>query len=165
MLCQACRKREATFHLKEIVKGETRSLHLCEVCAKEKGLSESFLLPTFSLSDFIAGLTELEIPASEEMRITCPHCRMTFADIQKKGGIGCSSCYQTFKDYLAPLLERIQGKASHSGKIPQRGKVKDMKNKRIYKLRKELEEVVRKEEYEKAAQFRDEIRRLERDKK
>lgn len=164
MLCQACGKREATFHLKEIVKGEARSLHLCEVCAKEKGLSESFLIPTFSLSDFIAGLTELQIPASEEMRIACPHCRLTFADIQKKGEIGCSSCYQTFKDYLVPLLERIQGRTSHTGKIPQRGKAKGIKNKRIYELRKDLEEAVRKEEYEKAARLRDEIRRLERDK-
>lgn len=164
MLCQICGKREATFHLQEVVNGKARELHICEVCAKEKGLSESFLIPTFSLSNLIAGLTEWQIPPSEKTMITCPHCGLTYSDIQKKGKIGCSSCYRTFKSYLNTLLERIQGRTLHSGKIPRRSKAKDTKEKRIYELRRYLEEAVRKEEYEKAAQLRDEIRRLEKNK-
>ncbi|MCK4523091.1 UvrB/UvrC motif-containing protein, partial [Candidatus Aerophobetes bacterium] len=60
--------------------------------------------------------------------------------------------------------ERIQGKVRHSGKGPKKGKVEDQKERRIYELRKELEILVRKEEYERAAELRDEIRRLEREK-
>ncbi|MBA7707528.1 hypothetical protein ES703_116402 [subsurface metagenome] len=42
--------------------------------------------------------------------------------------------------------------------------MEDQKERRIYELRKELEILVRKEEYERAAELRDEIRRLEREK-
>jgi len=161
MLCQICGKSEATFHFKEVVNGKMRELHLCEVCAKKKGLSESFLIPAFSLSNLIAGLTELQTPSSEEVMVKCPHCGLTYLDIQKKGKIGCSTCYRTFKNYLTSLLGRIQGKTFHSGKTHRRCKTKDRKEKQIYELRKYLEEAVRKEEYEKAAQLRDKIRHLE----
>ena len=161
MLCQICGEREATFHLKEIVEGELRSLHVCEVCAKRKGLNESSFLPTFSLSNLIAGLSEFQAKPEKKKMVICPRCKLTFSDIQKKGEIGCSSCYRTFKDYLTPLLERIQSRTSHSGKIPLRGKAKGMRKRQIYELRKDLEEAVKKEEYEKAAQFRDKIRYLE----
>ena len=161
MLCQVCGKRKATFHFEEVINAEERELHLCEVCAKEKGLSESFFIPSFLLSNLMAGLTELELPFSEEVMARCPHCGLDYAQIRKKGKIGCSLCYQTFKDYLAVLLEKIQGKVYHSGKVPKKGKLEDKKQRQIYKLRKDLEEAIRKEEYEKAAQLRDEIRALE----
>ena len=161
MLCQICEEKEATFHLKEIVKGVVRSFHVCEVCAKEKGLNESFFLPAFPLSNLIAGLSEFQSKPDEKETVICPRCKLTFSDIQKKGEIGCSSCYRTFADYLTPLLGRIHSKTSHSGKIPLRGKAKDIKERQICELRKNLEEAVKKEEYEKAAQFRDKIRHLE----
>lgn len=164
MLCQICGEKEASLHLKEIVEGEVRSFHVCEVCAKEKGLNESFFLPAFSLSNLIAGLSEFQAEPEEKKIVICPGCKLTFSDIQKKGKIGCSSCYRTFKDYLTPLLGRIQSRTSHSGKIPLRGKTKDIRERQIYELGKNLEEVVKKEEYEKAAQLRDKIRHLEKEK-
>ena len=164
MICQACREREATFHFKEMINGEVKELHLCEICAKEKGLSETFFMPSFSLSNLMAGLTELEVPRSEEISVTCPHCGLSYEDIKRKGKMGCGLCYQSLKEYLTPLLERIQGKVRHSGKIPRKGKVEDQRERKIYELRRELEKVVRKEEYERAAELRDEIRRLEKEK-
>lgn len=164
MLCQICGEKEATFHLKEIVEGKVRSFHVCEVCAKEKALNQSFFLPAFSLSNLIAGLSEFQTEPEEKKMIICPGCKLTFSDIQKEGKIGCSSCYRTFKDYLASLLGRIQSRTSHSGKIPHRSKTKDIRERQIYELGKNLEEVVEKEEYEKAAQLRDKIRHLEKEK-
>jgi len=162
MLCQICGQREATFHFKEVINDEIRELHLCEVCAKEMNLlKESFFAPTFSLSNLMTGLTDLEIPFLPKEQRVCPGCGLNYEDIRKKGKMGCSSCYQTFKEYIIPLLERIHGKAYHSGKIPQERKTKDNISKRIYELRKELEEAIRKENYERAAKLRDEIRGLE----
>ena len=37
MLCNFCGKKEAKVHLKEIIDNESRELHLCEACAREKG--------------------------------------------------------------------------------------------------------------------------------
>jgi len=164
MICQVCGERKATFHFKEMINGEVEELHLCEICAKEKGLDETFFIPSFSLSNLMAGLTELEVPLSEEISVSCPHCGLSYEDIKRKGKIGCALCYQVLKEYLTPLLERIQGKVRHSGKVPRKGKVEDQRERRIYELRKELEKLVRKEEYERAAKLRDEIRRLEKEK-
>ncbi|MEA1965375.1 MAG: UvrB/UvrC motif-containing protein [Candidatus Aerophobetes bacterium] len=163
MICQICGKREATFHFKEMINGEVREIHLCEVCAKEKGWDKSFFIPDFSLSNLIASLTDIEIsfPISETETVRCPICGLSYKDIKERGKIGCGSCYQTFEKYLTPLLERIQGKIYHSGKIPHKGEVKKEISKRIYELRKELKEAIKKEEYERAAEIRDEIHKLE----
>ena len=160
MLCQVCKKREANVHFKEIIGGEVRELHLCDICAKEKGLGESFF-PNFSLPELMLGLTELEVPLSLEKGAECSGCGLSYEDIRKKGKLGCSLCYQNFREYLDPLLEKIHGKVYHSGKTPKKGKRKDRLDRKVYELRKKLEEAVRKEEYEKAAEFRDELRELE----
>ncbi|MFQ6066452.1 MAG: UvrB/UvrC motif-containing protein [bacterium] len=164
MICQVCGQREATFHFKEMINGEVKELHLCEICAKEKGLGETLFMPSLSLSDLMAGLTELEVPRPEEISVSCSHCGLSYGDIKEKGKIGCGLCYQALNEYLTPLLEKIQGKVRHSGKVPRKSKVKDQRESKIYELRKELEILVRKEEYERAAELRDEIRRLEKEK-
>ena len=49
MICDACKKQQATVHLTEIVNDQMTELHLCEVCANEKGAQvESH----FGLADF-----------------------------------------------------------------------------------------------------------------
>jgi len=159
MLCQICGRKEATFHFKEIINDQIRELHLCEECARKKG----FLSQPFPLASLIGGLTEeAGIPFSVASQVRCPHCGLSYEQIREKGKIGCSFCYQTFKDYLIPLLERIHGHTHHSGKAPKELKM-DEKEKEIHKLRKELEEMVKKEEYEKAANIRDKIRKLEKE--
>lgn len=160
MLCQVCKIREANVHLKEIIGGEVRELHLCDICAKEKGLGEPFL-PSFSLPELMLGLTDLEIPSSVEEEPECSGCGLSYEDVRKKGKLGCSLCYQSFREYLNPLLEKIHGKVYHSGKVPKKGKKEYRLDKKVYGLREKLKEAVRKEEYEKAAELRDELRKLE----
>jgi len=162
MLCQVCKQREATFHFKEVIQDERRELHLCEICAREMNLlKESFFTPSFSLSNLMTGLANLEIPLVPKEQKICPGCGLSYEDIRRKGKMGCSSCYQTFREYIIPLLERIHGKAHHSGKTPEKGKGQDERIKKIYDLRRKLEDAVRKEDYEKAAKLRDEIHNLE----
>ena len=162
MLCEICGQREATFHFKEVINGQVRELHLCEVCAREKGLlEESFFMPDFSLSNLMTGLSSLEVPFLKEKVERCPNCSLTYEEIRKKGKIGCSSCYHTFREYLIPLLERIHGKSYHSGKVPTRKEMGDEKSKQIYRLRRELDKAIKEERYEEAAKIRDEIRKLE----
>lgn len=154
MLCQECGEREATFHFKESIDGETREFWLCEICAQKKGLLEDFF--EFSLPGLLAGLGEIEV--EEEKR--CPGCGHLFQEIKEKGKFGCSKCYETFKGKVVPLLEKIHGKTLHRGKVPG-GRKKVEEKREIQKLREELEEAVAREEYEKAAKLRDRIKELE----
>ena len=84
-----------------------------------------------------------------------------FAD---RGKLGCDNCYSTFKKYLTPVLKRIHGAGSHSGKIPVRSGDRLAVKRRLDSLRVKLKEAVAAEEYEKAAEYRDMIRAMEQEK-
>lgn len=56
MLCENCGKRPATVHYTQIINGLKTEMHLCEVCAKQKGAIE-FDTP-FSVTNFLAGILE-----------------------------------------------------------------------------------------------------------
>jgi protein arginine kinase activator len=95
------------------------------------------------------------------MQTKCEVCGLTFDDFRQKGEFGCSDCYVTFREELKPILRRIQGDVIHKGKVPKRAGGTLSIKREIEKLRDNLKELVAKEEYEKAAKVRDEIKKLE----
>ncbi len=78
--------------------------------------------------------------------------------------MGCSECYRTFNKKLLPLLRRLHGSVQHTGKAPLQKVGVGKKGKEIMELRRELQKVIEKEEYEKAAVIRDKIKKLEKKK-
>ena len=171
MICQECNQRPATLHFTKIINGEKTEFHLCEVCAQEKG--EIFLLngaPGFSINNLLSGLFNIEpkhTPSHQEAFkpqeiLQCPVCSMTFPQFIKVGRFGCANCYETFRDQLIPVLKRVHsGNTDHHGKIPKRigGNIHLRKN--ADDLKQQLKELIANEEFERAAQVRDEIRALE----
>ena len=86
---------------------------------------------------------------------------MTYEDFRKVGRLGCAQCYQTFRRSLGSLLKRIHGSPIHLGKSPSR-LVKPAKVKtELAELKKKLSRAIEQEEFEDAAKWRDQIRRLE----
>ncbi|AND37727.1 MULTISPECIES: UvrB/UvrC motif-containing protein [Cytobacillus] len=171
MICQECNQRPATLHFTKVVNGEKAEFHLCEKCAQEKG--EMFMLGSgsgFSINNLLAGLLNIQ-PAfqesgqdafQQEKVLQCEQCSLTFQQFIKVGRFGCANCYETFKDQLNPILRRLHsGNFSHSGKIPARigGTIHLRRN--IDDLKNNLKEMIAKEEFERAAELRDEIRKLE----
>ena len=161
MLCDICGNKEATVHLTEIVNDKVTKLHLCEECAKEKGVE---MEEHFGLSDLLAGLADLGTNnvEPEVMDTTkCPSCKFTYQDFKKVGRLGCSECYEAFKNQLAPLLKRIHGADRHVGKVSLTvGKtVKDTKT--IQDLKMKMEKAIQLEEFEEAARIRDQIKEME----
>jgi len=154
MLCQACGKNDATVEFTEIVNDEVKQLHLCDACAKKKGIE---MEQHFSIADFLAGLSE---PGTGVMK--CNNCGMTFDDFQKIGRFGCADCYMAFRENLRPLLKRIHGSTKHTGKSAK-GKDTDGRDNRpeISALKQRLQVAVDREEFEEAAKLRDLIRDLE----
>lgn len=172
MLCDNCGKREAAVHFKQIVKDKVTELHLCENCAEEKGLF-SFGPPAhfegyhFELADLLAGLAGLTGPQElmKKGNFRCQNCGLSYDDFRKLGRFGCSECYSTFQKDLEPLLKKIHGSNRHHGRYPRRISGKLREKTEPEDLRRELERAIQLEEFEKAAQLRDRIRELERQRK
>ncbi len=163
MLCDICGKNEATVHLTEIINEQMTKLHLCEECAKKKGAE---MEEHFGLADLLAGLANLDTPVEtmKDKKVKCSACGMIYSDFKKMGRLGCGQCYESFKTYLAPLLKRIHGSDIHLGKSPEK-KARTQKTRKIdiEQLRRRLKRAVELEEFEEAAQLRDEIKKYERE--
>jgi protein arginine kinase activator len=164
MFCEECHQRPATVHLTKIYNNQKTELHLCEECARHhQEIPFNFNFePNFSIHKFLAGL--LEGSPVEEAPLDspkCPSCQLTFAQFGQVGRFGCSSCYQSFGPGLEPLFRRVQGNNRHNGKVPLRAGGKLGTRREVEKLRSELKKEVQAEAYEKAAQLRDTIRKLE----
>ena len=92
--------------------------------------------------------------------LKCPVCNKSFEEIANDGKMGCAECYAVFYDKLLPSLNRIHGKASYVGIRPQKnGTYSDIEIS-ISVLKKALETAVNEQNFELAAQLRDEINLL-----
>jgi len=163
MKCDICNEREATVHLTEVINDEVTKLHLCEECARRK--SEE-MQSHFGLTDLLSSLMDVgsAFPAEEKaQRVAkrCPSCGMTYQDFRETGRLGCGTCYETFEKNLSTLLRKIHGSDKHVGKMPYHGKKAEKDQDDLQRLKEELEELVRSEEFEKAALLRDRIKDLE----
>ena len=170
MLCEECHMRPATVHITKIVNNEKTEMHLCEECAKEKHLSLSSSIGGFGfeesgfsvaklLSSFFEPSSKTPIGSSEEFK--CGRCGLTFQTFSKTGRFGCRQCFSTFKNQMNPMLRRIHGKTFHVGKVPKRSGGQIRIKQEIDRLKRELQEAVNAEEYERAAVIRDKIKELE----
>lgn len=168
MLCQECGKRPATLHFTKIVNGEKTEFHFCETCAREKGELIPGTSNGFSIHSLLSGLLDLD-PAGKGQNpgaktaqsLRCEECGMTYSQFSKLGRFGCSSCYKYFSDRLDPLFKRVHGGTSHVGKVPKRSGGRIQIKRQIDELKKELQMRIVQEEFETAAEIRDQIRELE----
>ncbi len=158
MICQICKKNEATVHYTELSNSKMVEIHLCEKCALEKGVS---FKPHLLLADLMAGLVELEKSPSLQRDEKCSNCGLTYSGFRETGRLGCAKCYETFKQSLGALLKNIHGSSTHAGKVPAVAYEVD-RTIILKKLRERLRKLVEREEFEEAARVRDEIRKLER---
>lgn len=167
MKCQQC-DRPATFHITELTGGKPQELHLCEEHARvylndstENSENPAVLSAALGQNSSQPALNQ----ASEDLRaidaITCPICGITFFDFRSRGRLGCPNDYVCFVEQLEPLILNIHGATAHKGKIPRHlGKREDQRLPLI-QLRRELEEAIRVEAYEKASELRDQIKAIE----
>ena len=146
-------------HLTQIVGEKMQKLDLCEDCAKAKGIND----PTsFAMADLMLGLgasQELD-PSAGIVEIKCPRCGFSQADFKKSGRLGCPECYQTFAEGLSGLLKSMHKGTRHTGKAPEALRQSRDNMDRLKTLQKKLAKAVEIEDYELAAQLRDEIKPL-----
>ncbi len=159
LICQLCNQSQATVHITDTVP-EKRERHLCETCAEKEGVivktqhhtSHEILQQFLKQKPGIGGGEGL----------ACPTCGTTFRDFQSKGLLGCPKDYDIFRGVLMPLIERAhEGATKHLGKVPASVDPLIRRETGLLRLRRELEEAIEQENYERAARVRDEIRGME----
>lgn len=169
MLCQECGKRPASLHFTKIVNGEKTEFHICEACAREKGEMIPGTSGGFSIHSLLSGLLDIgpsgksQVASKSTENLQCKECGMTYSQFSKVGRFGCSSCYKYFNDRLDPLFKRVHGNTTHMGKIPVRAGTHIQTKRKIDDLRLQLQQMIMEEEFETAAQLRDQIRELEKE--
>ncbi len=167
MKCQKCQSREATNHITEVINGQKMELHLCSECAAE---SEEFQDMKagfdFGIGDFLGGIfggkqKSLVGDAGTKQSMVCPGCGMPFESFLRKGRLGCGECYSVFRSRLERPLRQIHGTCDHVGKIPSRMGGELQRTRKIAKLESELNSAIAKQEFERAAELRDQIKELQ----
>ncbi|MFT5207712.1 MAG: protein arginine kinase activator [Candidatus Omnitrophota bacterium] len=174
MICEMCTKHKASVHLTEIINDQVTKLNLCEYCAKQKGTN---MEQHFGIADLLQGLAGVgdSEPTTTVHKVRCVNCGLTFDKFKKIGRLGCAMCYEAFEEHLTPLLKRIHSSVKHIGKVPASfDDVADKKPRKrasaittedvkatLKKMRLQLKHLIESEDYEKAAQLRDKIKKIE----
>jgi len=154
MLCNHCNKKEATVFLTQIVDGKMQKMNFCETCAEKKGIHDP---SGFALAELLLGLG-LTQDTKAVVELTCPVCGLTQSQFKKTGRLGCSSCYDLFKDELTPMLRNMHPHLVHVGKAPNRFVEEQKEKEAIELLQQQLQKAIAEEQYENAAQLRDMLR-------
>lgn len=168
MLCENCKKNNATTYFKRNINGNIQEVYLCSECAAKLDIGGM----SSSLFDFFIP-NQFRVRAEREQK-KCG-CGTTFYDISKTGKVGCPDCYETFRNELAAVLKKINGAKQHTGRCPERfrnGKSEDKKASKVetsaenteVTLRKQLENAIKCENFEEAAKLRDQIKALKEEK-
>lgn len=168
MLCDKCKKNNASVHIVKIINGDKQELNLCEDCARQNNeidITDTFKFDnTFSFQNILSGLVDYFNQGqngNKPTQASCPICGTTYSDFKKRGLLGCDNCYRYFNSDLIPVIKRVQGNTEHIGKVPLKAGKDIVEKRRLIKLKEELQKAILMEEYEKAAKLRDEIRALQ----
>ena len=152
--CDSC-QNPATVHLTQILNGKVHKVDLCETCAQKMGVTDP---DGFSVADLLTKniLKEDE----EETSSSCEVCGYTKVQFKKSGRFGCSSCYESFSDLLSPMLKSMHRSVEHTGKVPHIALERRQFLDQLTQLENDLREAVEAENYERAAELRDEMNAL-----
>lgn len=168
MQCENCKKNEANVYLTQIINGKKQELRLCEQCAKELNgfhneASNSFG-SAFTFQNILSGLMDYMSPSQHITKtsdLTCKNCGTTYSEFKKNGLLGCSECYEEFNISINPVIKKVQGNIEHVGKLPKKMGKEIVEKRRLTKLKEDLQKAIAGEEYEKAAEIRDQIKSLQ----
>jgi protein arginine kinase activator len=153
-------------HFTKIVNGGKTEYHLCDICAREKGDVIPGTPNGFSIHNLLSGLMDFEpgiksATGKTPPPLRCEDCGLTYIQFSKLGRFGCAKCYDHFRHKLEPMLKRIHGQTTHTGKVPKRsGGVMQIKRE-IERLKFQMHQAIEQEEFERAAQIRDQVRAIE----
>ncbi len=158
-LCDECGIRPATQITKVMINGISRTLALCPECQAKLGIENSFsqlesmMAPFSGLFGGFAGTGHAQKTAQK-----CPECGFSLNDYFSTGYLGCPGCYAAFSQALAPSVRKIQKDSRHTGKVPKTSLSPEEKE--YGELLKAREEAVKREDFVKAAEINEKMKKL-----
>jgi protein arginine kinase activator len=114
------------------------------------------------------GIPQTSLEGSQNTGLCCGNCGTTLDSIKQGSPLGCSECYEIFKEiltqeifsYLKPLNRFTKKeKIIHKGRSPGQS-AKMGPAFKLLALNEALKETLQKEDYEQAALLRDQIKEL-----
>ncbi len=165
MRCSQCHEREAVVFLTQIAEDQVVKRHLCERCAAEQGVETAASLGKTPVGTFLASMGKGLEAATDLPGVTtaeaCPTCGATLSDFRESGRLGCADCYRAFEQPLRDLLRRLHGSSRHLGeRYVAPGGSPDAGAPSIAQLRSQLKLAVETENFELAAEIRDQLRAI-----
>ena len=168
MKCQKCDKL-ATFHISELTGHKPMEFHLCEEHAREylnrsttQGGTAGNLASV--LSQGLSKKVSLRKAAEELQELdqqTCPICGISFYDFRSRGYLGCPHDYDLFNKQIHAFVLNVHGASEHTGKVLVQKTDDTQERMLLIKFRRDLEDAVQYEDYERASKLRDKIKEIE----
>lgn len=160
MLCEKCGNKQAVMKIYENINNEKKTQYICEDCAMEmmgSHLSFGGMDPFSAFSGFF------QTPArSGAEGAVCPTCGMTFRRFLDWGKFGCAHCYEAFGNQLEPVFKKFHFQTTYKGKRPEDGPVRlKSEESPLEVLSKQLKDAVSQEDYERAAELKKQIDRMQ----
>lgn len=164
--------------LTQIVNGQMSELALCEECAKARGLfdpqsltfAEKFFPEEFKkqVDRIVRELTTADAekqPAAVEdcdVITACPVCHFTLEDYRHTNRLGCPDCYTFLANELGTEqdAEVSADNATPAQQNAAQQPATHTRGKSVKALEAELQRAVEREDYERAAELRDEIKAI-----
>ena len=156
MKCDLC-EAKATVFFTNIIGGKMKKVSLCESCAEDRKVTEA---TGYDLADLLIGVGQEDRVASSEQGSRCQDCGFTHADFKRVGRLGCASCYSTFREELGGILKAMHKDVTHVGKVPTLYLSEKRFREQLAVLDGKLLSAIDSEDFENAANLRDEIQRL-----
>lgn len=154
MICEVCRKRNADIVFKTVTAGQVATRAMCMDCAQnmQQEMMKVFLSLGFR-PEQVPDTGIKEAPRLEMPRFICTQCGRPYSRLDENTMAGCASCYQAMEEELAEHfnLDQKQGDAGTTG-ADSAGRENG-----VTELKYRLLEAVMREDFEEAAQLRDQI--------
>ena len=157
--CTSCKKK-ASITYREIQEGKVSTVRYCADCP--------ILKDKISVNVGEQNFSGYEI----EKNVLCQDCKTSLHSVMTGAPFGCKRCYETFEEFLTQELEQSGAIPStktslatkkkmplHLGNVPSKVKSPDFANK-LRSLNTALHEALAIENYERAANLRDQIKLL-----
>lgn len=144
-------------HLTQIISNKIHKVHLCEDCARDKGVTDP---EGFSLEDLFSKSGLGTESKSEQEGPSCLSCGLSPSDLKKHGRLGCPDCYTHLGALIVPMLDNMHKGSVHRGKVPRRANERVSRSKCLVDLETSLKTAVEEERYEDAAEIRDKLLQL-----
>ncbi len=163
MICQKCKKNQATIHLTQIVDNKKITFSICKECAAEMGFHSPLDNVPFPLAEILSGMVQGQILRKDTEplpEMTCPGCGLTFEAFSRQGRFGCGECYSAFRPRLEMIMRKLHGSSLHKGRLPVADEDHSQSIKEEERLESELRKAIETEDFERAADLRDKLKTI-----